>query len=152
MLIYMQRFIRGVFRATIHSAFVKSLRMLSAAVLNFCFSYSSREKPFTTRMPRTFSSIDSFNRSYFLNTLRKAGMAFLPMARRPKARMGITTTKTNANLPPMTNAMTVEKIRSSGLLMAMRINIINAICTLVTSVVIRVTREDDENLSMFSKE
>ena len=79
-------------------------------------------------------------------------MAFLPMARRPKARMGITTTKTNANLPPMTNAMTVEKIRSSGLLMAMRINIINAICTLVTSVVIRVTREDDENLSMFSKE
>ena len=34
----------------------------------------------------------------------------------------------------------------------MRISIINAICTLLTSVVILVTREDVEKWSIFSKE
>ncbi len=52
----------------------------------------------------------------------------------------------------MTNAMTAEKISISGARMAMRIIIIYAICTFVTSVVRRVTSDEDENLSMFWNE
>ena len=48
--------------------------------------------------------------------------------------------------------MTKEKISISGPRMAMRMIIIKDIWTLTTSVVIRVTRLETENLSMFSKE
>ena len=76
-------------KATILSAFVKSLQISSAAFPNFSFSYSSLAKPFTTRIARTFSSIDSLRRSYFLNTLRNAGIANFATNIRPKARTGI---------------------------------------------------------------
>ena len=55
---YLQICISGILNATMRSALVKSRRISSAAALNFCFSYSSREKPLTTRMARTFSSTD----------------------------------------------------------------------------------------------
>ena len=134
------------------SALVKSAAILSDAAANFSFSYSSRLKPLTTRIARTFSSMDSFMRSYFLKTARNTGIAFLPIMIRPKASTGTITTKLVASAPPMIYAMTTEKMSISGERTAMRISIINDICTLLTSVVMRVTSEEEENLSIFSKE
>ena len=52
----------------------------------------------------------------------------------------------------MTNAMTAEKTSISGARIAIRMIIMYAICTFVTSVVRRVTSDEDENLSMFWNE
>ena len=52
----------------------------------------------------------------------------------------------------MTKPMMKEKMSMSGHRMATRMSIMNAIWTLVMSVVRRVTRLETENLSMFSKE
>ena len=52
----------------------------------------------------------------------------------------------NAILPPITNAITNANISISGQRMAMRMIIIYAIWTLVTSVVSRVTRDEVEKL------
>ena len=147
---YMQKFISGVLNATMRSALVKSSVMASAAPANFFFSYSSREKPLTTRSPRTFSSMDSFRASYFRNTRWKAGIALRLMSRNPSASNGMTTANVKASQPPMTVAMTTEKISISGLRTAVRISIMKAICTLATSVVIRVTSDEEENLSMLA--
>ena len=48
--------------------------------------------------------------------------------------------------------MMTEKISISGERTAMRMSIIKPIVQLLMSVVMRVTREEEENLSMFSKE
>ena len=59
-------------------------------------------------------------------------------------------TKVIASLPPMINAIVMANRNISGALTAMRMHIINAIWILLMSVVILVTREAAENLSMFS--
>ncbi len=101
MLKFMHRVIRGVLSATMRSALVKSRQISPEAAANFCFSKLSRAKPFTTRIPRTFSSMDSFIRSYLRNTARKAGMACFAIVSRPTISTGTTTTKVVASLPPM---------------------------------------------------
>ena len=101
MLKFMQRVISGVLSATMRSAFVKSLRMSPEAAANFCFSKPSREKLLTTRIPRTFSSMDSFIRSYLRKTARKAGIACRAMVISPTASTGTTTMKVVASAPPM---------------------------------------------------
>ena len=63
----------------------------------------------------------------------------------------MTMTKVSASLPPMMKAMVTAKISISGERMAVRMTIMKAIWTLLTSVVIRVTREEEENLSIFLK-
>ena len=78
----------------------------------------------TTRIPRTFSSMDSFSRSYLRKMRRKVGSAFLPMSSRPQPKTGITTTKVSASFPPMIKAMVVEKISSRGARTATRMSII----------------------------
>ena len=70
----------------------------------------------------------------------------------PNTSTGTTTTKVSASLPPMIKAMMMQNKNMSGQRMAMRIIIINDIWTLDMSVVMRVTREAEENLSIFSKE
>ena len=80
-------------------------------------------------MARTFSSMDSFIRSYFLNTARKAGIAFLAIMISPKSSTGITTTKVIARLPPIRNAITTAKTSISGARTAARIVIMKAIWT-----------------------
>ena len=95
--------------------------------------------------------MDSFSRSYFLNTRRKAGIACLPMRNSPTPRTGITTAKVTASSPPIYAAITTEKISISGQRIAVRISIIYAIWTLLTSVVSRVTSDEDEKWSMFVK-
>ena len=64
---------------------------------------------------------------------------------------GTTTTKVRASLPPMRKAMVMAKMNISGARTAMRMSIMKAIWTLVTSVVMRVTSEAEEKRSMFSK-
>ena len=71
---------------------------------------------------------------------------------RPMHSRGIVNRKMTASRPPMTNPIINEKISIRGQRIATRITIINAICTFMISVVIRVTRLETENLSMFSKE
>ena len=56
-----------------------------------------------------------------------------------------------ATLPPMINAMVKAKINTSGERTAMRMSIIKACCTLLMSVVRRVTSEEVENSSMLAK-
>ena len=152
MLKYRQSCISGEFSATIRSALVKSLQILSDALPNLTFSYSSREKPLTTRMPRTFSSMDSFILSYFLNTARKAGSALRPIRIRPKRSTGTMKRKVAASGPPITKPMTMANRNISGALTAIRITIMKAIWVFTTSVVIRVTSEAEEKRSIFSKE
>ena len=79
-------------------------------------------------------------------------MALRLIMRSPKTRKGMMTTKEKASVPPLTKAIMIEKIKSKGARTAMRMIIMKAIWALLTSVVIRVTREVEENLSMFSKE
>ena len=79
-------------------------------------------------------------------------MAFFITIKRTIVRNGITTMKIQARLPPMINAITTEKISIIGQRNAVRTSIIYENCTLFTSVVIRVTSEGVENLSMFSNE
>ena len=62
------------------------------------------------------------------------------------------TTNTSDNGPPMPTAMNSANTRCTGARTHMRSIIWNAFCTLVTSVVIRVTRPAVENLSMLEKE
>lgn len=152
MLKYMHSCISGALSATIRSARVKSPRISSAAAPNFFFSWSSREKPFTTRIPRTFSSMDSFSRSYLRNTERKAGIAFLAIMSSPKTSTGMMITKEVASAPPIMNAMIIEKISISGARTAVRIVIIYASCAFDTSVVRRVTSDEDEKRSIFANE
>ena len=71
---------------------------------------------------------------------------------RPMPSSGMVTRKIMARRPPITKPITNEKTSISGPRMATRMIIMKDICTLTTSVVIRVTRLDTENLSMFSKE
>ena len=143
---------RGELRPTIFSALVKSNLMFEEALPNFSFSYSSLAKPFTTRIPRTFSSMDSLSLSYFLKTARKAGIASLPIITSPTPITGTTITKVVAREPPEINAITIAKANIKGALTAILIAIMKAFWTVVISVVILVTREDVENLSMFPKE
>ena len=79
-------------------------------------------------------------------------MALRMTMMRPKVRSGMVTRKISASRPPMTKPMMKEKISIKGPRMATRMIIINDICTLKMSVVMRVTRLETENLSMFSKE
>ena len=74
-------------------------------------------------MARTFSSIDSFNRSYFLKTLRNAGIAFFATRNSPTIRSGTTITNVPASAPPMIYAMVIEKTNISGHRIAVRISI-----------------------------
>ena len=66
--------------------------------------------------------------------------------------MGMVARKIKAIFPPITKPMTKENTSMRGHRIAVRMIIIYAICTLVMSVVRRVTRLETENLSMFSKE
>ena len=83
---------------------------------------------------------------------RKRGMARRAIRRSPVTKTGTTTTNIKAKGPPITKAMTMEKIIIKGARTAVRMIIINAICTLPTSVVSRVTRLDVEKWSMLEKE
>ena len=87
-----------------------------------------------------------------MNTFLKMGMAHFIIMDSAKTSTGVVTKNIHGRLVSMAKLMTIENMSISGLLIAVRINIINAICTLVTSVVRRVTSDDDENLSMFLNE
>ena len=82
----------------IFSALVKSSFTSFDTLENFSFSYSSRTKDLTTRMPLTFSCTELFIASYFLKIRRKKGMTKRIMAIITTNRMGIITTKTSASL------------------------------------------------------
>ncbi len=63
------------------------------------------------------------------NTARNAGMASRAMKNSPTTSTGTMTTKVSASLPPIMNAMMMEKIIISGARTAMRMHIMYAICT-----------------------
>ena len=80
------------------------------------------------------------------------GSAFHMMMPSAIASTGMTARNIHARFPPMTKAMTAAKTIITGQRTAIRTIIIYAICRFQTSVVIRVTSEGVEYLSMFSKE
>ena len=96
--------------------------------------------------------MDSFMSSYLGKSFWNIGSAFHMMMSSAMTSTGMTAMKIHARFPPITNAMTAAKTIITGHLTAMRTIIIYAICKFQTSVVIRVTSEGVENLSMFSKE
>ena len=131
---------------------MKSLHTSFAAALNFSFSKSSLTKDLTTRIPLMFSCTDSLSLSYFLNTLTNTGLTTLIILKRPNPRIGTTTANIRDNFPPSFIDITNAKISINGHRTAILIIIIKANCTLFTSVVILVTRLEEENLSMFENE
>ena len=74
------------------------------------------------------------------------------MAASTATRKATATTNTSDSEPPMTTAMNMANTRCTGARTHMRKIIWKAFCTLVTSVVMRVTRPAVENLSMLEKE
>ena len=103
-------------------------------------------------MPFMFSWMDSFIASYFLNTFVKMGSTFLKMTNSPTPKTGMIARKMSAIFQLMVKDMMTETTSIMGLRTAMRMIIMNAFWMLMTSVVIRVTRLDAENLSMLEKE
>lgn len=79
-------------------------------------------------------------------------MAFFIIRNSSSDSGGMTPRNIQPRLPPMTNVITSENISISGQRTAMRIIIIKENCTLFTSVVMRVTSDGVENLSIFSNE
>ena len=80
------------------------------------------------------------------------GWAWRMMMNRPTARNGVTHRKMAASCGLMRKAITKEKTSITGARKSMRLRIWKAICTLVTSVVMRVTRLAVEKRSMLEKE
>ena len=70
----------------------------------------------------------------------------------PKPSTGTIITNDVASEPPIIYAIMMQNIIISGARIAVRIIIMYDIWTLVISVVMRVTSEVDENLSIFSNE
>ena len=148
----MNSIMTGPLRAMSFSALVKSLRTSCDAVRNLVVSCSSVTKDLTTRIAATFSCTELFRASYFLKMRRKIGKATRTMTARTIARTGTIPRKISAIEELIRHAMTTEKTIMSGTRTAMRISIPKAFWTLVTSVVMRVTREDVEKRSMSAKE
>ena len=103
-------------------------------------------------MADTFSWTLAFRSSYFRNTwlkMRRVTTMMVPMTttRKPRAMRKVRLSSTL-----MIMHMTKLNTRVRGERTAMRMIIMKAICTLVMSVVIRVTRPGTLNLSMLEKE
>jgi len=81
-----------------------------------------------------------------------SGIAFFIIKSNNNVSSGITLTNIQPRLPPITNVMTIENTSINGQRTAMRIIIMYENCTFVTSVVMRVTSDGVENLSIFSNE
>ena len=64
----------------------------------------------------------------------------------------MTATKIIASQPPIIKPAIKAEINIKGARTAMRMSIINAICTLEISVVRRVTKDDEENASIVVNE
>ena len=148
----MKNIITGPLSANTISAWVKSLRTSCEARLNFLVSCSSVTKDLTTRIAAMFSCTELFSASYFLKMRLNSGNTYRTIPNRIAAKKGTMIRKISAISELIRQAITTEKIIISGTRTAIRISIPKAFCTLVTSVVIRVTREEVENLSMSAKE
>ena len=76
-----------------------------------------------------FSSIELFNASNLGNPSLNKGIVIFAIVNKPIPKTGITIKKITAIFPPIKYAIVNEKIKFSGALIAVRISIINAICT-----------------------
>ena len=83
---------------------------------------------------------------------RKIGKATSTMAARIRARSGTIPRKMRAIWTLMRHAITMEKMIMRGTRTAIRMSMPKAFCTLVTSVVMRVTSEEVEKRSMSANE
>ena len=126
--------------------------MACEAFLNLLFSCSSRTKAFTTRIADTFSCTLSFNLSYFSKEARKYFIAFVATVTSATPRKRTATRYTLANLGLIKKLIAIAKTRLAGALMHIRRSIMYAICTLFTSVVIRVIKLEELNLSILANE
>ena len=103
-------------------------------------------------MPLTFSCTEALSASYFLNTWLNTFDTVEMISVSAAARKISATRKMTESLPEMDSAATRENSSVSGARTAMRVIIWKEFCTLVTSVVRRVTRPAVENLSILAKE
>ena len=90
--------------------------------------------------------------SYLWKTRSKMGCVLKMISTSTAASTGTSARNTQEMVTLTVNDMTSEKMSMSGQRIATRMIIMYAICTLVTSVVWRVTSEDVEKRSMFAKE
>ena len=149
---HMQNCMTGPLIAMMRSARVKSLQTSSEAALNFFFSKSSRTKDLTTRMPLMSSRTERFMLSYLWNTFSKMGCVFKMTNTSTAASTGTSARNTHEMVTLTVKDMTSEKMSMNGQRIATRMIIMYAICTLVTSVVWRVTRDEVEKRSIFANE
>ena len=87
-----------------------------------------------------------------MNTFLKIGIANLTIIIIENSSMGIVTKNIQGNCVSMKKLIIKENISISGARIAVRIIIINDICTFPTSVVRRVTSDDELNLSILANE
>ena len=96
--------------------------------------------------------MDWLRASYFLKTLVKTFIALLIMKKKPNATIGTRAANKNPIIPPPTKVITAEKININGALTTIRIIIWKPIWMLLISVVILVTKDEAENLSILVNE
>ena len=103
-------------------------------------------------MAETFSCTELFRASYFLKTRRNIGKTTAMTTTRITTRKGSIPRKISDMRHEMRSVMMTAKTTMRGTRTATRISMPKAFCTLVTSVVMRVTREEVEKESMSLKE
>ena len=104
---------------------MNSLLKLLEAVENFLSSKSSLTNDLTTLIPATFSCTDSLRASYLLKTLLKMPIANLAKTKKTMAITGMAATNIHAIFPPVTKAITAEKMSIKGALITIRMTIAN---------------------------
>ena len=129
-------------------AFCTSVALTS----NFSISCSPRTNAFTTRIAISVSWMEAFSASYFLNIAEKRGIAFLVITARLIPRTGIATRKMSDNCALIWTAIQVAIMSMTGARTIIRIQLVNAICTVLTSVVRRVISDGVEKWSILAKE
>ena len=127
-------------------------RRASFRLRNFSCSWSSRTKDLTTRMAERFSCTTRFTSSVRSWRLLNMGLTCLTIRPMSTSSRGIATRKTLESLRLMDTASTRAEMSITGARTSRRMPIIRDICSMLQSLVRRVTREAVENFSMLRKE
>ena len=117
-----------------------------------CFSWALRPKALITRMPARFSCITTFTLSSFFCTCMNSGLVSLNRITMTTASTGIVQSTISDSRAFSINTAATPPMHKSGERTSMPSTWVNAFCTWVTSLVVRVTSEPVENLSMLAKE
>ena len=134
--------------ATVMPVWVRS----SLAFLNLVFSYPARTKAFTTRMATRFSCTVLFRLSSFSCISPKSLLLSFITMPMPTISTGMATSSTRASSALMEKAIKRAPVSMVMTRTTIRVAMVRVIWIWLTSLVVRVIREAEENRSMSAKE